>query len=88
MLKYRITEELMGSPYQSDSMHHVHDVCKGICHRKILNVLYYCKYGILFSGDNETGPADEFKRTKRVHGWSCQIMGEGFYYLQYSDFVK
>ena len=24
---------------------------------------------------NETGPADEFKWTKRVQGWSCQIMG-------------
>ena len=39
-------------------------------------------------GDDGTGPADESKRTKRVQGWSREIMGEGFYYLQYYYFVK
>ena len=59
-------------------MHHVRDLCEGICNRMILHFSYYCKYGVLAFGDDGTGPADEFKRTKRVHGWSCQIMGERF----------
>ena len=78
----------MGSPCQSDGMRHARDVCKGICDRMILHFLYYCKYGILVFGDDGTGPADEFKRTKRVQGWFCQIMRGGFYYLQYHYFVK
>ena len=48
-----------------------------------------CRYnGVLFVGDDGTGPADESKRTKRVQGWYRQIMGGGFYYLQYYYFVK
>ena len=35
----------------------------------------YCKYGVLVFDDEGTGPADESKRTKRVQGWSRQIMG-------------
>ena len=31
--------------------------------------------GVLVFGDDGTGPADESKRTKRVQGWSRQIMG-------------
>ena len=46
------------------------------------------KYGALIFGNDGTGPADESKRTKRIQGWSCQIMGWGFYYLQYYYFVK
>ena len=45
-------------------------------------------FWVLVSGDDGTGPADEFKRTKRVQGWSRQIMGAGFHYLQYYYFVK
>ena len=41
----------------------------------MLRFLYYCKYGALAFADDGTGPADESKRTKRVHGWSRQIMG-------------
>ena len=70
---------------KSDSMHHV---CEGICNRKILHFSYFCKYEILVFGDDGTGPADESTRTKRVKGWSHQIMGGGFYYLQYYYFVK
>ena len=29
---------------------------------------------MFFFGDDRAGPADESKRTKRVQGWSCQIM--------------
>ena len=29
-------------------------------------------------GHDGTGPADEFKGTKRVQGWSRQIVGGGF----------
>ena len=65
----------MGSPYLSDSMCHVRDVCEGICNRMILHFSYNCKYGVLVFGDDGTGPADESKRTKRVRGWSRQIMG-------------
>ena len=65
----------MRSPYQSDSMHHARDVCEGICNRMMLHFSYYCKYGVLAFGDDGTSPADESKRTKRVQGWSCQIMG-------------
>ena len=65
----------MESPYQSDSTRHARDVCEGICNRMILHFLYYCKYGVLAVGDDRTGPADESKRTKRVQGWSRQIMG-------------
>ena len=68
----------MGSPYQSDSMRRACDVCEGICNKKILHFLYHCKYGVLLFGDDGTGPADESKRTKRMQGWSCQIMGGAF----------
>ena len=69
----------MGSPYQSDRMHHTRDVCEGICNRMILNFSYYCKYGVLVFGDGEIGSADEFKRTKHVQGWFRQIMGGAFF---------
>ena len=65
----------MGSWYQSDSMHHACDVCKGICNRMMLHFSYYCKYGVLAFGDDGTGPADESKRTKCIQGWAHQIMG-------------
>ena len=64
----------MGSPYQSDSMHHVCDVCKGICNRMILHFKLLRIWGFGFGNDG-TGPADESKRTKRVQGGSRQIMG-------------
>ena len=78
----------MGSPYQSDSMHCARDVCEGIRNRMILHFSYYCKYGVLVFGDDRTGPADEYKRTKRVKGWSRQIMGGGFYDLKYYYSMK
>ena len=78
----------MRLPYQSDSMRRARDVCKGICNRKILHCLYYCKYGVLFFGDDETGPADESKRTKRVQGWFRQIIGRGFYYLRNNHIIR
>ena len=65
----------MGSPYQSDGMRHARDVCERFCNRMILHFSYYCKYGVLVFGDDGTGPADESKRTKRVQGWSRQIIG-------------
>ena len=65
----------MGFPYHSDSMHHARDVREGICNRMMLHFSYYCKYGIWAFGDDGTGPTDESKRTKRVQGWSHQIMG-------------
>ena len=68
----------MGSPYQSDSMRRASDVYEGICNRMILNFSYYCKYGVLIFGNDGTGPADESKRTKRVDGWSRQIVGGTF----------
>ena len=78
----------MGSPYQSDSTRRARDVCEGICNEKILLFSYYCKYGVLFFGDDRTGPADESKTAKCVQGWFRQIMGGGFCYLQYYYFVK
>ena len=69
-------------------MRHARDVCEGICNRMILHFSYYCKYGVLVFGDDGTGPADESKWTKRVQGWSRQIMGVGFYCLQYYYFVN
>ena len=71
----------MGSPYQSDSMRCACDVCENICNRLILNFSYYCKYGILVFDHDGTGPADESKRTKRVQGWSRQIVGGGGFSL-------
>ena len=65
----------MGSPYQSDGMRRARDVCEGICNKMILHFSYYCKYGVLLFGDDGTGPADESNRTKRLQGWSRQIMG-------------
>ena len=56
-------------------MRRARDVCKGICNEKILHFSCYCKYGVLVSIDDGTGPADESKRTKRVQGWSRQILG-------------
>ena len=65
------------------------DLCEGICNRLILNFSFYCKYGILVFDHDGTGPADESKRTKRVQGWSRQIVGGGdFHYLQYYYTVK
>ena len=32
------------------------------------------KYGVLAFGNDGTGPADKSKKTKRVQGWSPQIM--------------
>ena len=64
----------MGSPCQSDSIRHERDVCEGICNGMI-HFSYYCKYGVWVFGDDWTGPVDESKRTKRVQGWSRQIMG-------------
>ena len=55
-------------------MHHTRDVCEGICNRMMLHFSYCCKYGVLAFGDHGTGPADDSKRTKRVLGWSRQIM--------------
>ena len=78
----------MGSPYQSDSMRHARDVCQGICNGKILHFSYYCKYGVLGFGNDGTSLADESKKTKCVRGWSRQIMGGNFYYLEYNYFVK
>ena len=54
----------------------------------ILNFLCYCNYGVLVFGDDGTGLAVESKRKKRVQGWSRQIMGGFFYYLQYYYTVK
>ena len=64
-------------------MHRARDVCEGICNRKIL---HFSNKGFL--GYDGAGPADECKSTKRVQGWSRQIMGGDFYYLQYYNFVK
>ena len=90
---YTASSIRMGSPYQSDSMRRTRDVCEGIRNRMILNFSYYCKYGALVFDDDGTGPADESKRTKRVQGWSRQIVEGGFlfiyfYYLQYYYTVK
>ena len=41
----------------------------------ILHFSYYCKYRVLVFSDDGTGSADESKRTKRIQGWSRQIMG-------------
>ena len=76
----------MESQYQSDSMRHACDVCKGICNRMI-HFSYYCKYGVLAFGNDRAGPADDSKRTKRIQGWPRQIVGD-FYYLRYYYFVK
>ena len=56
-------------------MRRARDVCEGICNRMILHFSYYCKYGVLVFGGDGTGPADESKKTKRVQGWSRQIVG-------------
>ena len=79
----------MGSPYQSDSMRRARDMCEGICNRMIYFSYYCIIWGFGF-GDDGTGPADESKRTKRVQGWSRQIMRGRFLlqYLQYYYIVK
>ena len=61
--------------YHSEFIVIARDVCEGICNRMILHFSYYCKYRVLAFGGDGTGPADESKRTKRVQGWSPQIMG-------------
>ena len=45
----------------------------GFCH--FFLVLVILDFGF---GHDGTGPADESKRTKRVQGWSRQIVGGGF----------
>ena len=59
-------------------MRHTRDVLEEICNRMIPHFSYYCKYGVLIFGDDDTSPADEFKRTKHVQGWSRRIMEGGF----------
>ena len=44
-------------------------------------IIHYCKYGILVFDHDGTGPADESKRTKRVQGWSRQIVGGGLFII-------
>ena len=53
----------------------------GVEYFELILFSYYCKYGVLGFGDDRTGPADESKRTKRVQGWSRQIMGGGFFII-------
>ena len=72
---YTASSIRMGSPYQSDSMHHARDVCKATGNRMMLHFSYYCKYEVSAFNDDGTDPADESKRTKRVQRWSRQIMG-------------
>ena len=53
-----------------------------MCAKEFVTQRYYIFYiianmGFVF-GDDVTGPADESKRTKRVQGWSRQIMGGAF----------
>ena len=57
----------MGSPYQSDSMRRMRNVCEGICNRMI-HFSYYCKYGVLVFGDDGTGPADESQKDETRPG--------------------
>ena len=75
-------KNLVSIYYKFLRTHHTRSACyhfgTGICNRLILNFSYYCKYGILVFDHDGTGPADESKRTKRVQGWSRQIVGGGF----------
>ena len=70
-MKWSITKALL----KFGTTSHARGVCKGILNKMMLHFSYYCKYGVLAFGDDRTGPADESKRTKRVQGWSHQIMG-------------
>ena len=74
----------MGSPYQSDSMHHARDVSGGICNRMI-HLSYYCKYGVLVFGDDGTGLA---KGRNAFRDGLVKLWEGGFYYLQYYYSVK
>ena len=49
---------------------------KEILH-KVLSFGSLCFFGFLLA--DETGPAEESKRTKRVQGWSGQILNFGFW---------
>ena len=72
---YRVTKAIYAL-----YMHvHTNDVvisqCSSIANNKIFILLQIWGFGF---GDDGTGPADESKRTKRVQGWSRQIMGGRF----------
>ena len=58
---------------------HTNDViisqCNSIANNKNLLLLQIWGFGF---GDDGTGPVNESKRTKRVQGWSRQIMGGRF----------
>ena len=62
-------------------MRRARDVCEGICDRMI-HFLYYCKYEILFFGDDGTGPADESKKDETHPGMVSSNYGRGFHYVQ------
>ena len=71
----------MGSPYLSDSMCHVRDVCEGICNRMILHFSYNCKYGVLVFGDDGTGPADESKARNASRDVLVKLWEGGFFII-------
>ena len=76
------------------SMNIARDYRNRIIHRSIeLIKAIYALYMHVHTNDvvipaDGAGSADESKRTKLVQGWSRQIMGRGFYYLQYYRFLK
>ena len=78
----------MRSPCQSNGMHCARNVFEGIFDRMILHFNIIANMGFWFLVMTGHADADEFKRTKRVQGWSCQIMGGSFCYLHYYYFVK
>ena len=77
----------LGSPYQSDSMHHARDVCKGICYRMIhfhINsnmgfwLLVMTGQALLMSPKGRNASRDGL----------VKLWEGGFYYLQYYYSVK
>ena len=77
----------MGSPYQSDSMHHARDVCEGICNRMI-HFLYYCKYGVLVLVMTGQALLMSPKGQNASRDGLVKLWEGGYYYVQYYYIVK
>ena len=77
----------MRSQYQSDSMHHAHDVCKGIRNRMI-HFSYYCKYGVLVLVMTGQALLMSPKGQNASRDGLVKLWEGGFYHLQYYYIVK
>ena len=78
----------MGSPYQSDSVHHARDVCEGICNRMCYIFHIIANIGFWFLVMTGQALLMNPKGRNASRDGLVILWEGGFYYLQYYYFVK